>query len=304
LVESELFGYEKGSHSTAKASSPGIIESAAGGTVFLDEIGEMPMSAQAKLLVAVDSDATSGHVSVRRIGGRAAQTVDVRLVLGTNRNLHSMVARGEFRLDLLGRIKTHTIELPALSTARHRIVPAYIANIQEAGVRYPNKVQFALTPKAHQLLRSFAASADGAWVWNYRDIAESAHRLTFGAFSRGKPTRDGVYWLEAADVESEVGRLTGEWRKHTGGAIDAGEWAPLHLALVDGAVDQLTILQRQEAMWLLQAREATTGRAAAWRWLVERNVYRSSSRKINARTPDTVRFDSRWKKFQWRRGDA
>ncbi len=298
LVESELFGYEEGSHGTAKSSSPGLIEGAAGGTVFLDEIGELPMSVQAKLLVALDSDARSGHLTIRRIGARSARTVDARLVLGTNRDLHGMTTRGEFRLDLLGRIKTHTIDLPALSRTPHRILPAYIGHIQEASARYPKNVRFALTPKAHELLRSFSASTEASWVWNYRDVEQSAHQLTFAALRRGKPTSEHVFWVEAADVEEEIGRLSREWRKHANEAASSSdEWAPLRLALDDGEVGRLTLLQRHEALWLLRAREGTTSRAAAWRWLVERNVYKSTSRKSDAQTPDTARFDARWKKY-------
>lgn len=299
LAESELFGYERGSHGTATTSSAGLVERAGGGTLFLDEIGELPLSVQAKLLVALDSDESGGLV-VRRLGAAKSSTFDVRLVLGTNRDLHSMVGEGRFRLDLFGRIKTHTIVLPALPQVRHRILPAYIAHLQAASRRYPGTIQFALTPKAHQLLRAFASAPRSTWIWNYRDVAESAHQLTYTAFRRGNPTKEGVHWVDAATVEAEIERLLAEWARHEAPNATEDEWAPLDQALEDGTAE-LTVLQRQEALWLLRARQATPTRAAAWRWLVEKNVYHEASRKVEAKTPDTVRFDARWKKFRWRR---
>jgi len=111
LVESELFGHEKGAFSDARAAKPGLLERADGGTVFLDEVGELPLAAQAKLLRALEAK------RVTRLGDVREREVDFRVVAATNRDLGAEVAAGRFRQDLLFRLSAAVIELPPL---RHR----------------------------------------------------------------------------------------------------------------------------------------------------------------------------------------
>jgi two-component system NtrC family response regulator len=106
LLESELFGFEKGAFTGAVKQTPGKIEVANGGTLFLDEIGDMPQSLQAKLLRFLQERI------VERIGGRAEIPVDVRVVCATNKNLKDAMANGEFRDDLYYRVSEITIEIP------------------------------------------------------------------------------------------------------------------------------------------------------------------------------------------------
>lgn len=108
LLESELFGFEKGAFTGATHRRVGKIEQANGGTVFLDEIGDMPLSLQAKILRLLQEK------SIERLGGRETIPVDVRIIAATNRNLEKAVAAGKFREDLYYRIKVVTIELPRL----------------------------------------------------------------------------------------------------------------------------------------------------------------------------------------------
>jgi two-component system, NtrC family, response regulator len=108
LLESELFGFEKGAFTGAVKQTPGKIESADGGTLFLDEIGDMPGSLQAKLLRFLQQR------TIERIGGRAEIAVDVRVVCATNKNLKQAMATGAFREDLYYRISEITIEIPPL----------------------------------------------------------------------------------------------------------------------------------------------------------------------------------------------
>jgi len=108
LLESELFGYEKGAFTGAARRTVGKLESADGGTVFLDEIGEMPASLQAKLLRVVQER------TVERIGGRTPVLLDLRIVCATNRNLDTLIGNGEFRDDLFYRISEVIIRVPAL----------------------------------------------------------------------------------------------------------------------------------------------------------------------------------------------
>ena len=108
LLESELFGYEKGAFTGAAKRTAGKLESADGGTVFLDEIGEMPASLQAKLLRVVQER------TVERIGGRVPLTLDLRIVCATNKNLESLIGSGGFRDDLYYRISEVTVRVPPL----------------------------------------------------------------------------------------------------------------------------------------------------------------------------------------------
>jgi len=108
LIESELFGHERGSFTGATERRPGKFELAAGGTVFLDEIGELPLAVQGKLLRAIEEK------TVDRIGGRMPVPVDVRIVAATNRELQQAAAHGEFRRDLYFRLAVFPIEIPPL----------------------------------------------------------------------------------------------------------------------------------------------------------------------------------------------
>ncbi|MGE4190356.1 MAG: sigma-54-dependent transcriptional regulator, partial [Thermoanaerobaculia bacterium] len=108
LVESELFGHEKGAFTGADRRRPGRFEIAGGGTLFLDEIGELPVGVQAKVLRILDDQ------RFERVGGGATLTADARVVAATNRELTSMVAAGEFRPDLLYRLEIFPIEIPPL----------------------------------------------------------------------------------------------------------------------------------------------------------------------------------------------
>src|SRR5919199_1808680 len=108
LIESELFGHERGAFTGATERRPGKFELASGGTVFLDEIGELPLGVQGKLLRAIEEK------TVDRIGGRAPISVDVRIVAATNRNLQQEAEAGEFRRDLYFRLAVFPVEIPPL----------------------------------------------------------------------------------------------------------------------------------------------------------------------------------------------
>jgi DNA-binding NtrC family response regulator len=108
LLESELFGYERGAYTDARAAKPGLFEAAEGGTLFLDEIGHMDPALQVKLLKAIEDKA------VRRLGGLRAKPVNARIVAGTNRDLEAAIANGAFRQDLYFRINVFTIHVPPL----------------------------------------------------------------------------------------------------------------------------------------------------------------------------------------------
>jgi DNA-binding NtrC family response regulator len=160
LLESELFGFEKGAFTGAAAAKPGLIESADGGTVFLDEIGELPAAAQAKLLRVLDAR------EVTRLGGLAPRKVDVRFVAATNRSLEAEIAAGRFRQDLYYRLAAVTLRIPPLRERVAEIVPLARRFVVEAAAGRP--VQ--LTAAACAVLERHA------WPGNIRELRNAIER--------------------------------------------------------------------------------------------------------------------------------
>ena len=117
LFESELFGHVKGSFTDAHTDRTGKFEAAEKSTLFLDEIGNLPYHLQAKLLTAIQ------RRSIVKVGSNTPIPIDIRLICATNRNLQEMVAKGEFREDLLYRINTIHLEIPALRERPEDIIP-------------------------------------------------------------------------------------------------------------------------------------------------------------------------------------
>jgi len=117
LIESELFGYEKGAFTDATTSKPGLFEIADGGTLFLDEIGEMPFNLQAKLLRVLQEK------EIFRLGSTKPKKIDVRIISATNKNIDEMIKNNKFREDLYYRLSTIPIKIPPLRERKKDIIP-------------------------------------------------------------------------------------------------------------------------------------------------------------------------------------
>ncbi len=163
LFESELFGHVKGAFTDAKADKAGKFEMAEGGTLFLDEIGNLSYGLQAKLLTALQ------RRSIVRVGGSKSIPIDVRLICATNRDLRRMVAEGEFREDLLYRINTIHLHLPALRERREDI-PALARLFLDRYAAMYNKPAMELTPAAEQKIK------DMPWYGNIRELQHAIEK--------------------------------------------------------------------------------------------------------------------------------
>lgn len=130
LVESELFGHEKGAFTDAREAKPGLFEMADGGTIFLDEVSETPLEFQAKLLTVVE------HGVYRRVGGSKERSVRVRVIAASNQNLEERVRAGAFRRDLLYRLNAFVVRLPALRDRGSDAVLIAEAMLERLGRRY------------------------------------------------------------------------------------------------------------------------------------------------------------------------
>src|SRR6266540_2750511 len=145
LLESELFGVEKGAFTDACKSRPGYVEMASGGTLFLDEIGELPFELQGKLLRVLEKK------GVARLGGGAFRRLDFRLLSATNRNLSDMVQRGQFRNDLFFRINVVLVDLPPLRE-RCEDVPLLLAHFLDRHFPDPAAIRPEFTPEVLEML--------------------------------------------------------------------------------------------------------------------------------------------------------
>jgi two-component system, NtrC family, response regulator AtoC len=163
LVESELFGHERGAFSDARERKLGLVEAADGGTFFLDEIGDLPAPAQAKLLTFLES------FSFRRIGATATRTVDVRLVAATNRDLGAMVKEGRFRADLFYRLSAITLRLPPLRDRREDVAPLATHFVGSYGQRYGKRFR-QLGDEARRVLEAWS------WPGNVRELKAVVQR--------------------------------------------------------------------------------------------------------------------------------
>jgi len=201
LLESELFGYEKGAFTGAVKQTQGKFELANGGTLFLDEIGDMPLALQAKLLRFLQDRV------VERVGGRERIAVDVRIVCATNKDLPKLIERTEFREDLFYRISEVTVRIPPL---RERPGDAVVIaqSVMERRAREHGRPLRGFSPDALSAMQSYP------WPGNIRELENRINGAVIMAEGKyitvedlGLPTRgDDVAWLNLREVRQKAER--------------------------------------------------------------------------------------------------
>lgn len=187
LLESELFGYEKGAFTGANAAKSGLFETANGGTLFLDEVGELSFALQAKLLKAVEEK------RIRRVGGNQERDIDVRIIAATSRNLNSMVQEGAFRADLFDRLNILQLETIPLRFQQERIRDLFIRQMNEESAAVGRACPFVIDDDALATVELLE------WRGNYRELKNFAARLAVQAFDVPSITEEIVLHVVGID---------------------------------------------------------------------------------------------------------
>jgi sigma-54 dependent transcriptional regulator, flagellar regulatory protein len=192
LLESELFGHEKGAFTGADKSRPGRIEQAAGGTLFLDEIGDMPASLQAKLLRVLETR------RVQRLGAATDQAIDFRLVTATHRDLPAAIAAGQFREDLFYRIAVFPVIVPSLAerTCDIPLILARLITDQTAASPAGDAPHFDLTA-----IRALSAYSWPGNIRELRNVLTRAFVMFPGRMVTARQVRDNLLGMTMPDAE-------------------------------------------------------------------------------------------------------
>jgi two-component system response regulator HydG len=240
LLESELFGHAKGAFTGAFAAHKGLFEEADGGTLLLDEIGEMPLGLQAKLLRVVE------QASVRPVGGSADRAVDVRIVAATNRDLAAAVKERTFREDLYYRLNVVPVHLPPLR-ARREDIPALVEHFAaRCALEHPELPRRELTP---ELVRRLA---ELPWPGNVRELKNIVERL----------------WLLARGTRIDVRDL----------ARVVSDPLPEGMAAFAAEIVTLRTMNRRYIEWVLERVGGNKVRAAQLLGVDASTIYRTLAR--------------------------
>jgi DNA-binding NtrC family response regulator len=240
ILESELFGHEKGSFTGAAAAHRGLVEASDGGTLFLDEITETTLSFQVKLLRVIQEQ------QVRRVGSNKYTPVNVRILAASNRDLGQLLKQSQFREDLYYRLAVVRIDLPSLEERRDDIpllVRHFLRRFNEK-----NGLGVSIDPAAVQLLQQLQ------WPGNVRELENTVNRLAIFA-----PTGE----ITLADVEAERETLRQE------------EEAPVAVA---AAPDRLLELERQHILQILKQTGGNRSEAARRLGIERKTLYRKALR--------------------------
>jgi two-component system response regulator HydG len=224
LLESELFGHVRGAFTGATSDRAGLFAEADGGTMLLDEIGEMPLPLQSKLLHVLESG------TVRPVGAGRERRVDVRVLAATHRNLRERVAAGQFREDLLYRIEVVAIDIPPLRERDGDVALLADRFLQSARERFPSSVARRFSPAALQRL------LDHSWPGNVRELLHAVERAVVLARTEEIAPEDLPPSLQPARSPDE---------------------------LMSGEVRPLQEVERRYAAWALEQLQGQRGKTAA-----------------------------------------
>ncbi|MRI33100.1 response regulator [Endozoicomonas sp. OPT23] len=207
LIESELFGHEKGSFTGASAARTGLIEAANGGTLFLDEIGELPLEAQARLLRVLQEG------EIRRVGSVHSLKVDVRLIAATHRNLRKLSSTGDFREDLYYRLKVVELRIPALRE-RGNDVLMLAEKLLERICEKMERETYSYSPEA------MAAICQHQWPGNVRELEHAIERAVI-------LSDDDIIMPEGMDLDVQIKSTMFRVSSATTAADNAGSSNPV-----------------------------------------------------------------------------
>jgi two-component system response regulator AtoC len=250
LFESELFGHVKGSYTGATETTPGLFELADGGTIFLDEVGELPLTVQAKLLRVLETG------EVQRVGATAPRRVDVHVLAATNRDLLAEVAAKRFRSDLYYRINVVELTVPPLRDRREDIPYLVAAFVRDASARL-RKPLLGLTPAAERQLMA------RAWDGNIRELRNTIERACILA-------ENG--WVTERELKQSGSRLPSA---APGGALPAPVAAN---GFADGDDVKLSARERDHIRQVLERSGGNKMAAARALGLDRRTLYRRLDR--------------------------
>jgi len=229
LVESELFGVEKGAYTGAQSSRPGRFERANGGTLLLDEVGDLPLSAQAKLLRVLQER------EIERLGDQKPRRVDVRVVAATNTDLARLVKEGKFRLDLYYRLNAFQIHIPPLRERKEDISPLARAFVEKYATIHGKKLR-GFTDKAKRALLSYN------WPGNIRELQNVTERSVILAPHGTRIEASHLFLAERDGQSHELGL-------DARGTLHAQTWEP-GTKLCDSVLNGVFTLDEVESMLL------------------------------------------------------
>lgn len=268
---SALFGHVKGAFTGAAAARQGLLKTADGGLLFLDEIGELGLDEQAMLLRAIEEK------RFLPVGSDREVSAEFQLIAGTNRDLLRRVAAGEFREDLLARINLWTFQLPGLAQRSEDIEPNLDYELEHLGQQSGRKISINREARSHFV--QWAVSPAAQWAANFRDLSAAVMRMSILSASG----RIGI-----AEVAEEIERLQASWQS---GGSDSTE-ATLRRFLTDQQLQEIDLFDRAQLATVLTVCGQEKSMAAAGRRLF------AVSREARASTNDSDRIRKYLARFQ------
>ncbi|AJE20293.1 sigma-54-dependent transcriptional regulator [Azotobacter chroococcum] len=244
LIESELFGHEKGAFTGAVAGRTGLVEAADGGTLFLDEIGELPLEAQARLLRVLQEG------EIRRVGSVQSQKVDVRLIAATHRDLKTLSKTGQFREDLFYRLNVISLKLPALRDREDDVLQIARAFLKRQSQRM-GRGEMRFSPEAERTIGQYT------WPGNVRELENAIERAVILCEGQSIPADLLGVDIELEELEDE------DFAERPGPEVGGGHEPTEDLSLED--YFQHFVLEHQDHMTETElARKLGISRKCLW----------------------------------------